>query len=86
MLIIRSSICDILLITRTSCWGDEEKGLLLTLLDGQCKQCFEVLGLGITAAGLPPSDRFRETPKNSADPACVSAMAVRRVSMAWPKA
>jgi hypothetical protein len=28
------------------------------LLDGQRQQGFEVLGLGITAAGLPPSHRF----------------------------
>ena len=28
------------------------------LLDGQRQQGFEVFGLGITAAGLPPSHRF----------------------------
>ena len=28
------------------------------LPDGESQQCFEMLGLGITAAGLPSADRF----------------------------
>jgi hypothetical protein len=56
------------------------------LLHGQGNDVLEMVGLGITAARLPPPTARRETRSLSASPACVSPREVRRASMLWPKA